>query len=273
MAVGYGDYATFTASLGGVLAAATVLPYAYPIAGLMGLLVSDPAAQYRAADQWLNETPVGMGPEKGSTAQSGPAVHKKGVSDLAYLRSELKRLSKDIGESEEWLGRGYNSFLKKVEELDGHLDTLDRNRVDCGNTLRCSALAFRVLEGFCALVSACLVSLAMYVAPLRLTPAGPSAEAVAINWVTRLHNVMAKILENHLKLVVKGTLILAGGSVIYNQLAHELPGMRPVSLEKPKLLDAKAMWNAADADISDDPESKLDTGALKQPSLLPEIGW
>ncbi|MEV0380004.1 hypothetical protein [Nonomuraea sp. NPDC050643] len=274
------DRTHFMVVLGIATAASAIMPYAYPIVGLMWLLVSDPGEQDRAADQWLDKTPVNVAtpvplvkpkeqdwhPPMLPSSQSGA-----GGSDLAVLRSELKRMSKEIGETEDWNGRSYDSFLKKVEVLDKHLDTLDRNRAGCGDTLKCSAQAFHALVSVCTGIAYILNALALFVLVARTNPWGLAAELRVLQVVKKLHDILMAVFKSHLKLVAKATVILGVAGVAYNQFAKDLFGLQAVSGSKPNLTEASAMYNAASADIEDDPASQFDTGKFETPSMMP--GW
>src|SRR5262249_48808513 len=142
------DMNGFVTALALATAAAVVMPYASPFAGLIGMMVADPHAQDQAGEQWLNPTAVNIRPDtdppKKPPGFIGPvakvrADHQAGTSDIAYLRSELQRLTNEIGASKDWEGRAYTSFKEKLGVLDEHLRTLDDNRTGCGNTLKCSA--------------------------------------------------------------------------------------------------------------------------------------
>ncbi|GAA3242593.1 hypothetical protein [Nonomuraea helvata] len=250
-----------------------VLPYAAPLVGMLLMAVGDSAEQHRAAQQWLNETPVDAGPKYGPTAKTAPAVHASGVSDLAYLRNELQRLSRQIGESEEWLGRAYDSFLEKVKELDANLQKLDNNRTACGNTLKCSAAVYFALTMFFYAIAVILAGLAAWVVYMRSTAIGLGVEPQAISQVVKLHETVSKVVQQHSRGVIKASAIIAAAGVALNQIAKDLPFVDPVKVEKPKMLEAKAMWDSAKLDIIDDPQSGLDTGQFKQPSIMPEVGW
>ncbi|SPL88195.1 unnamed protein product [[Actinomadura] parvosata subsp. kistnae] len=268
-----GDLQLFIGAVVTITSLSGVMPYVLPIAGLMSTLIADPAEQHRAATQWLDETPIDIGPEYGPTTPSAPAVHADGVSDLTYVRNELKRLSKQIGESEDWQGRAYTSFLDKVAEFDGHLQTLENNRSGCGHTLKCSATAFHALMGVCVALAGILGALAAFLIVARSTPAGPAVEAKAIGIVVRLHRLLSSVVKNHWKLVRRVGLILTSAGVTLNQLTRDLPLVKPVSAARPDLLEARAIWDPAQADIVDDPQAAFDPSAIKSPSPLPELGW
>ncbi|MFC4115553.1 hypothetical protein [Nonomuraea zeae] len=282
-----GDLEVFIGAQATATAAAFVMPYTYPIVGLMGLLIADPAEQHRAAEQWLDKNSVNIGPAtttNGSMFSQPQEFHppmvaparaenSSGLSDLAYLRSELSRLSREIGNSEDWAGRAYKSFLEKVDVLDGHLATLDSNREGCGNTLKCSAQGFHALMIFCVAVAGVLAALASYVLLARATAFGALAEGQAVSISTTLHTTMKQVFASHWKLVLKASVILGLAGVAYNQFAQDLPGLQAVSGSKPNLMEASAIYNPAEADIADSPESALDTSQLEGSSPLPEFGW
>jgi hypothetical protein len=283
-----GDLELFIGAQATATTAAVVMPYAWPIVGLMGLLIADPAEQHRAAEQWLDKNSVSIAGGPSSTGSPfvqqtrqefhppmvEPARPDAGTSDLAYLRSELRRLSKDIGSSDDWAGRAYSSFLEKVEVLDGHLATLDSNREGTGNTLKASAQGFHALMVFCVAIAAALAALAAYVSLARASVAWAApAEGQAFSFVTTMHTTMKEVFANHWKLVLKASVILGLAGVAYNQFAQDLPGLQAVSGSKPNLMEASAVYNPAEADIGDSPESQFDTSQMESASPLPEFGW
>ncbi|MET8005778.1 hypothetical protein [Nonomuraea glycinis] len=272
-------------------AAAFILPYASPIVGMMGLLVADPAEQDRGAEQWLNTTPIDAGPKPGpvgspvaaqqewrppmaAPAAAAGSEHAAGASDLTYLRGELKRLTREIGNDKGWAGRSYKSFLEKVEVLDGHLATLDSNRMNCGNTLKCSAAGTHALVMFCVALSVALTALASYVLLLRSTAslAMLTGEAQAISVVENLHMTMKTVFTNHWKLVLKASAILGVAAIAYNQFTQDLPGLEAVSGAKPDLMEASVIWDPTKADMIDNPESQFDASKLED-SFMPEFGF
>ncbi|RVX47354.1 hypothetical protein EDD27_10284 [Nonomuraea polychroma] len=273
------DFDGFVTALGLATAAAVVMPYAWPIVGLMGLMVADPFAQDQAADQWLNPHSVNISPASASPLFAGggqqewrPPMAAPAASDIAALRGELQRLTKEIGEAGDWEGRAYQSFKDKVDVLDGHLATLDENRTGCGNTLRCTAQGYHVLMSVCIIVGAFLEALAVFVLACRMSVAGAlQGEAAAMRAVVGLHNSVSTVFKNHWKLIMKATGILGIAGIAYNQFAKDLPGLQAVSASKPNLMEASAIYDAASLDMVDSPESKFDTGQFEQPSLMP--GW
>jgi hypothetical protein len=285
------DFYLFHAALAAALVSLKAMPYAYPVVGLIGFFEgSDPKEQHRAAEQWLNETPVDMGPAAplgvlapGRQQEWRPPMvdlprsdQPVGVSDLAYLRSELKRMTRDIGEAEgkegpAWAGRAYASYVKKVEELDGYLVTLENNRVNCGNTLKCSATGFHVLIGFCVAVAGVLTALALWVTLAQINFAySVMVHRQAVSRVLDLHDLVSKVFANHWKLVMRVSVMLAGAGIIANQAAKDLPFLSAVEAKNPNLIEASAMWKADKADIVDAPEKIKEP---KMPSMFPEVGW
>lgn len=282
-----GDFELFLGAVATATAAAVILPYASPIVGLMGLLIADPAEQDRAADQWLNTTPIDAGAKPGPVGQtaaqewrppmaapaSSKGVHAPGASDLTYLRGELKRLSREIGSNKEWAGRGYNSFLEKVDVLDGHLATLDSNRMNTGSTLKASAQGTHALVLCCVAIAAVLTTLAAYVTMLRATATlALAGEAQAIGVVESLHITAKAIFTSHWKLVLKASVLLGVAAVAYNQFTQDLPGLEAVSGTAPNLVEASAIWNPAASDVVDDPQSQFDAAKLDD-SFMPEFGF
>lgn len=281
------DYQIFLGAVAAAALAAVAMPYASPIVGLMGLLIADPAEQDRAANQWLNTTPIDAGPQSGpmgtpvtqqewrppmAAPASARGEHAAGTSDLTYVRDELKRLSEEIGKDEGWAGKGYQSFLEKVKVLDKHLETLDKNRVNCGNTLKCSAQGTHALVWVCANIAGLLVELAIYVSYMRATAAAIGGEVQAINFVMRLHTTMKTVFTQYWKKVVGASAILGGAAIAYNQFAQDLPGLEAVSGAKPNLMEASAVWDPTKSDMTDNPEAQFDVGELDD-SLMPEFGF
>ncbi|MGN9836767.1 hypothetical protein ACTMTI_01460 [Nonomuraea sp. H19] len=279
------DFGLFHGALAAAMLSLTVMPYAYPVVGLIGFFEgADPKEQHRAAEQWLNETPVDMGPAAPvgvlvtgpqkwhpPMAEPGRSDQSAGVSDLTYLRSELKRLTREIGEAGDWAGRAYSSYVKKVEELDGYLVKLESNRVNCGNTLKCSATGFHVLIGFCVGVAGVLTALALWVTMAKINFAySVMVQQQAVSRVLDLHDLVSKVFSNHWKLVMRVSVILAGAGIIANQAAKDLPGLSAVEAKNPNLIEAGAMWKADKADIVDAPEKMKEP---KMPSMFPEVGW
>ncbi|WP_433437721.1 hypothetical protein [Nonomuraea sp. CA-141351] len=285
------DKAMFYSALAAAGLAAVIMPYALPIVGLMSLLIADPAEQHRAAEQWDNKTPVNIqqADNKGwhppMAAGVTPATQKPlgvlvpasstgGSSDLAYLRGELKRMTKEIGESKEWAGRGYSSFVEKVNELDKQLDTLDSNRVACGDTLKCSATAFHVVAVICDIVAGLLTVMAGIVAAVRFVPGGQAWDLAAIKWVMTVYRTLLSVFKAHWKMIMKVTLMLGLAGTAFNQFTKDLPFLKAMpSTGTPNLVQASAIWDPSKADIVKDPQSDIPTTGLDQPSLLPEIGF
>ncbi|MDP4506632.1 hypothetical protein [Nonomuraea turcica] len=272
------DFDGFVTAVGFATAAAMVMPYAWPLVGLMTLMVADPFAQDQGADQWLNPHSVNISSASASPLITGgeqqewrPPMAAPAGSDIAFLRSELQRLTREIGQGENWEGRAYQSFKDKVDVLDGHLATLDENRIGCGNTLRCTAQGYHVLMSVCIIVGAFLVELAVFVNVCRMSVAGAApGEASAMRAVLGLHNAVSTVFKSHWKLVLKATGILGVAGIAYNQFAQDLPGLQAVSASKPNLMEASAIYDPSSVDIVDNPKSEFD---LEQPSLMPEMGW
>ncbi|MEV1168957.1 hypothetical protein [Nonomuraea sp. NPDC049784] len=284
------DKAMFYSALAATGAATLIMPYALPILGLMSLLIADPAEQHRAAEQWNNKTPVniqqadnkGWHPPMAAGATTAtqqplgvlvPAPSTGGGSDLAYLRGELKRMTKEVGENSEWAGRAYSSFVQKVNELDRELEKLDNNRVACGDTLKCSATAFHVLAWICDIFAGLLTVIAAWVAVVRFTPWGGASEASAVVWTRNAYKTLMEIFKKHWKLIMKITLYLGLAGTAFNQFTKDLPFLKAMpSTGTPNLVQASAIWDPSKADIVKDPQSDIPSG-LDQPSLIPEIGF
>ncbi|WP_049570669.1 hypothetical protein [Nonomuraea sp. SBT364] len=256
------DRTIFMTALGTATAAALFVPYALPIVGLLATMLGDPAEQHRASEQWLNTTPVDAAPESAGSGQS----------DLAFLRTELQRMTREIGQNDGWEGKAYASFQEKVNVLDQHLATLDQNRISCGNTLSCTAQGFHVLTLVASAVAAALTVLAAFVAICRTSVvAAPEGETIALTTSQRLYAAVARIYANHGKLIAKAGLIMSIAGVAYNQFAQELPGLQAVSGEKPNLIEASAMWDPSTSDMVDNPQAQFDPGQMESP--MPEFGF
>ncbi|MEU6713217.1 hypothetical protein ABZ897_17175 [Nonomuraea sp. NPDC046802] len=252
---------------------------------------ANPDEQDGAGNQWLNPQTVngwpmpaagGRGtPFMGSQVQqewhppmaATPATRQEGSSDIAFLRSELRRLGREIGQSGDWEGRAYSSFMEKIDVLDGHLDTLDRNRVGTGETLKTTAFGYRCVIGFCDAVAAVLQVLSMRVIATR--GMGPQAllnETATMRFVYQMNKTASEVLSKHQTFVRRATIGLIAAGVLYNQFAKDLPGLQAVSASTPNLMEASTMWDPTNADIVDSPESQFDSSQINQ-GILPEVGF
>ncbi|NJP98243.1 hypothetical protein HCN51_53980 [Nonomuraea sp. FMUSA5-5] len=282
-----GSVAAFTAALGTASMAAFIMPYAWPVVGLIGMMSGDPQEQDRGAEEWLNPRSVNNWPTYApatslTSAQQQQQWHPPMAahptpgdqSDLAFLRSELKRLAKEVGDAGDWAGQAYESFIEKVNVLDKHLAALDDNRVGTGNTLKASAQGYNAILMVCVAVAAVLAALAVFVQFCRGSLVNAAAgEANAMRAVMKVHEAVSAAFKQHWKLVLKVSLILSAAGVAFNQFTQNLPGIATVKADKPNLIEAKALWDPTTADIVDDPQSKLDAAQLEQPSIMPEFGW
>ncbi|WP_043620925.1 hypothetical protein [Nonomuraea candida] len=281
--------ALFTGALGTATVAAMAMPYAWPIVGLMSMVNGDPAEQDRGSDQWLNPNSVNTWPASNSsgspllrqTAQQEwrppmPAnpTPEGGQSDIAFLRAELKRLTKEIGESGDWAGEMYTAWIEKVNVLDGHLAKLDDNRIACGETLNCSAQAYHAVLMFWVGMAGVLGACAAFVTAARISVVGAaSGEAAAMRAVLSLHQRATAVFQQHWKLVLKVSLLLNTAGIAYNQFAQDLPGIQAVPTAKPNLVEARTAWDPLQMTIGEDQQAALESGALEKPSFLPEFGW
>ncbi|MGR6923832.1 hypothetical protein ACU635_57040 [[Actinomadura] parvosata] len=283
-----GSVATFTAALAAASAAAFIMPYAWPVVGLIGMMNGDPHEQDRGAEEWLNPRSVGNWPSYAPSTPLMPAQPQQqrwhppmaanptpgNQSDLAFLRSELKRLAKEVGDAGDWEGQAYQSFMDKIGVLDKHLATLDTNREGTGHTLKASAQGYNAILMVCVAVAGVLGALAVFVQFCRssIVNAAPG-EAAAMRAVVSLHDAVSAAFKQHWKLVLKVSVILAAAGVAFNQFSQDLPGIAAVKSSKPNLIEAKAVWDPTTADIVDDPQSAFDSAQLEQPSIIPDIGW
>jgi hypothetical protein len=260
--------------MGAFVAATSTLvfmPYAYPLAALLGSMVgADPHSMTQAADQWHDKTPVHAGPAYGPQAWKG--VQSQGVSDLTYLRSELKRLSKQIGEKD-WKGKAYASFTEKVDDLDDQLAKLETNRTGTGDTLNSAAQLYHGLAIFCMSVAGVMLALASYLFVARALSVPGTADAQVIKFIKDLQIAVQKVLSKHAKMTFKVSLILGAAAVAYNQFSHSLPLVQAMPGKNPKLIDASAAWDPTQSDIVDNPTAGLDPSDLGDTSPLPDIGF
>ncbi|MEU6778012.1 hypothetical protein ABZ912_02330 [Nonomuraea angiospora] len=280
------DVWMFRSAWAATAAATIVMPYAAPILGLMSLVIADPAEQARAADQWNDKTPVNIGqadnkdwhPPMAAGAKPAqqtpllaPPGNSGGASDLAYLRGELKRMAKEIGDNSDWAGRGYASFVQKVNELDAQLDKLDNNRVACGETLKCSATAFHVVAVLCDVVAGILTVMAGIVLAVRFVPGGQAWEAAIIRGVMSTYKCLQTVFKNHWKLVMKVTLYLGLAGTAFNQFTKDLPFLKAMpSTGAPNLVNASAIWDPSKADIVKNPTPQMPS---VDDSMIPEFGF
>ncbi|MFI7127458.1 hypothetical protein ACIBQ1_17305 [Nonomuraea sp. NPDC050153] len=276
----------FRSAWAATAAACVVMPYALPILTLMSLVIADPGEQARAADQWNDGTPVGMqqadnkgwhppmaaGAKPNQSLPLVPMAPSTTSSDLAYLRSELKRMAKEIGENSDWVGRGYSSFVQKVNEFDVQLEKLDNNRIACGESLKCSATAFHVIAVLCDVVAGLLTVMMGIVLAVRFVPGAQGWELAIIRWVMTLHKVLMGVFKKHWKLIMKITVILGLAGVGLNQFMQDLPFLKALPSQKPNLAEARVMWDASKADLAKDPTAPLDAGQAV-PGVMPEFGF
>ncbi|SEG99431.1 hypothetical protein SAMN05444920_11336 [Nonomuraea solani] len=266
-----GDYVLFREAWAATAAACVVMPYALPILALMSLMIADPAEQHRAAEKWLDESPVDMGAQ-GGDSKTPATASGGGGSDLAFLRGELKRLSKEIGEKDEWEGRSYTSFLEKVNDLDGQLEKLDHTRAATGDTLKCSATLFHVLAVLCAIVGNLLAIMAGMLLAARFTPAAPAWEAMIIRQVISMHKVLKTIFSKHWKMIMKVTAMIGIAGVAFNQFTQDMPFIKAMPGKvKPNLIEAGAIYDSTKVDIVDSPASQMNLGDMDSP--IPEFGF
>ncbi|MET7329176.1 hypothetical protein [Nonomuraea sp. NPDC005650] len=276
----------FRSALAATAAACVVMPYALPILTLMSLVIADPAEQARAADQWNDKTPVGMqqadnkgwhppmaaGAKPNQNLSLVPmAATSTASSDLDYLRSELKRMTKEIGESSEWAGRGYSSFVQKVNELDVQLEKLDNNRIACSESLKCSATAFHVIAVMCDVVAGLLTVMAGIVLAVRFIPGAQEWELAIIRWVMTLHKLLMGVFKKHWKLIMKITVMLGLAGTAFNQFTQDLPFLKAMpSKGTPNLVEASVIWDPSKADMVKNPTPQM---PAMDDSMIPEIGF
>ncbi|MFG6192992.1 hypothetical protein [Nonomuraea sp. JJY05] len=280
------DYELFKRAWSVTAAATAIIPYALPILGLMSLVLADPGEQDRAGDQWNDKTPVNISQndQKGwhppMAAGAKPAQQTWNVpmtasssqaSDLSYLRGELKRLVKEIGDAGEWAGQGYSSFTQKVLELDGQLEKLDNTRVACGDTLKCSAAAYHFLAQLCMIVSTLMGTLAAFVAITYATPANVQAQVTAIKTVQSVYKSMLASFKSHWKLVAKVTVYMGLAATAYSQFTKDLPFLKAMpSTGTPNLVDASVIWDPSKADMVKNPTPQMPN---VDDGMIPEFGF
>jgi hypothetical protein len=247
------------------------MPYAYFIVAALGTMAgADPHAMTQAADQWHDKTPVNAGPAYGP--QAWKAVQAQGVSDLTYLRNELKRLSNQIGEKD-WKGMAYSSFTKKVDDLDDQLAKLESNKMGTGDALNGAAQVYHVFAIICVCVAGIMMALATYLLVARFLTVPGSADIQAMKFIKDLQVTVQKLLSKHAKIIFRISVILGGATLAYNQFSHSLPGLHAASGKSPDLIKASAAWNSMTSDITDDPTAGLDQGNLGDTSPLPDMGF
>ncbi|MFG2077430.1 WXG100 family type VII secretion target [Nonomuraea maritima] len=274
------DLSRFVNALALATAAAAVMPYASPLVALMGMLVADPREQDRGGDLWLDRPP-GDADQPVVLIKTEPEWRPPmaaEVRNLQHLRTELRQLAQQIGESGDWKGRAYESFLEKVQLLDQHLTTLDDNRRASGEALKSSAQATHYLLMVCEAFAGLLSMLATYVMLARATAAmaavaALNAERQAITLTAEWHRTLSRIFAQHWKIVLKVSAIMAAVGIGFNQFTQDLPLLSAVPDKRPNVMEAAAIYDVATSDIVDDPRSQLDSSKLEDASIMPEIGW
>jgi len=247
-------------------AATFVMPYAAPLVAIMALFNMDPPEQQRAAEQWLDSTPVGVETVDGGEPAAG------GGGDIATLRAELRRMVQEIGQ-EDWKGLSYATFREKVETLDQHLEQLDRNRQAAGNTLETSARWSSAILEFFTSIAVVLDGMAAAVLVSRVHPIALAAVTRhTLLGVQMMHRSAMELARNHAKFMLKGTLLLTAASVAYSQFTHDLPGLKAVKGETPNVLEASTMYNPSSGNFDTLPAAEIDQSELKK-SPIPEFGF
>jgi hypothetical protein len=257
--------------------AAIVIPYARPIAFMMGLMIADPAEIQRAAAQWNDKSPVDIGPAPALFATNSNEFHPPMAApdgatgdSIAYLRSELGGLARAAGANKEWVGASYDMFMKNFKEFDDQLVLLENRRKGVGDVLHSAADFYHWGAVACASISGILVGLMAYISVARPTPAGLVAEGMVMRIVSTLGSIMQKIMDAQVKGIMKITVIVAGVAVYYNQQAQSLPGMKAMKGKTPEFTQALSYDTTSGGLLPVVP--KVDTD-IEQPSVLPNFGW
>ncbi|MEV4562576.1 hypothetical protein AB0K12_02265 [Nonomuraea sp. NPDC049419] len=258
------DRNEYLVALGLAGLASTVMPYARPLVALMAMVTMDPAEQDRAADQWLDATPVGVKPVADSKGSPGAAV---GAGDLAVLRSELKRMVAEIGK-QDWKGQAYTTFQKRAEELDRKLETLDRNREGCGQTLKASAHISHWVLQFFKWIARALAGFAALVVASTFNPVARIAVMQSVmKVVVKIHATALRIFTNHRKVILRVAMAVGAAGVVYNQASKDLLAMNAVPTKTPDLIDGAIQYDVEEVDFTKSPlaeagANKPDLGIL-----------
>ncbi|MET8861481.1 hypothetical protein ABZW11_00860 [Nonomuraea sp. NPDC004580] len=256
------DRNEYLVALGMAGVASVIMPYARPLVALMAMVTMDPAEQQRAADQWLDKTPVGVKPVADSKESPSAAG---GAGDLAVLRSELKRMVAEIGK-QDWKGQAYTTFQKKAEDLDRKLETLDRNNVGCGQTLQASAHISHWLLEFFKWIARALSAFGAIVFASQFHPLTRIAVVRgAMRFVVKLHKIALRVFTNHRKVILRVAMAVGAAGVAYSQIFKDLLAMNAVPTKTPDLIDGAIQYDVEEVDFTESPLAKA--GATK-----PDLG-
>ncbi|WP_371783348.1 hypothetical protein [Streptosporangium subroseum] len=272
------DHSLYMGATAMATTASIVMPYARPIAFMMGLMIADPAEIQKAAARWNDKSPVDIGPAPAPFAPSAhdshpPMVTPNGAEggDISYLRRELGQLARAVGANKEWVGASYDMFMKTFKEFDDQLALLESRCKGVGDCLNSGAEFYHWGAVICQGIAGLLAGLAAYVSLARATAAfAVTAEGSAMGIVIRIGSVMQKLLDMQMKGIWKVTGIIAAVAILYNQQSQSLPGMKAMKGPTPEFTQALDYDSASGGLAPVLPE--LDTD-IEQPSLFPKFGW
>ncbi|MFI6293142.1 hypothetical protein ACIBEJ_16250 [Nonomuraea sp. NPDC050790] len=250
-----------------------LLPYATPIVGIMGLMISDPAMMVKAADQWHDISKPFV--DEANTLLGGKPVQKEFhppmATSIMELRGDIMNMVANVGMDKVWVGESYQAFAAKAKVLDEALQKVDQQTRGTGSALKVSAEVYHAALLFIEAITYVLMALATYVGiSSAFPPVAAQAHMNAAQICLRMGQALGKMFGSHTKAMWKVTALVALASTIVGQFSEHLPSMMAVTPKPPSLIEAKAVWDPAELTIGDDPMPKV---PAPDTSVLPEIGF
>ncbi|MFI6391837.1 hypothetical protein ACIBHY_38780 [Nonomuraea sp. NPDC050547] len=252
------DFERFRNAFAEVTAATVVLPEAAPIAAILGLIISDPAAMKKASQEWLSVATTSIDDQCPSS------------SSIKLLRESVRTMAVNAGKDKIWTGEAYQAFMGKVDLLDKSLDEIDRCGQGAGRTLDTSASVTHFLSWLVGAYALVIAMIAAYVlASTVYPPMHAQARVAASRAVIGLWKGLKEVFGSHTKFIWKASAVVAVAGAAFGQFTRMLPMMSALNQSAPNLIEAKAVWNPAELTIGDDPMPKM---KAPDTSIVPEMG-